>query len=91
MQALKITGIPVTVKLPPDEAKAIHEKWAQARWTLYVNPKTYLPVRMTGSTRTFGGTGGSTRYSAVTDAHWLSADRANIAKTLVTIPPVTRG
>lgn len=80
VQALKITGIPVTVKLPPNEAKALHEKWAQARWTLSVNPKTYLPVRMTGSTRTFGGTGGSTLYRAVTNAYRLSADRANIAK-----------
>lgn len=82
----KITGSPVTVKLPPGEAKAVHETWARARWTLYVNPRTYLPVRISGSTETFGGSAGSTLFASITDVQWLPPTAANIAQTLVTIP-----
>jgi len=65
---------------------AVHEKQARVEWTLYVNPTTYLPVRMVGSTETFGGPARSTRFASVTDASWLRPTRANIASTLVTIP-----
>lgn len=82
----KITGKPVTVRLRGGEARAVHEKWARATWTLYVNPKTFLPVRVTGATETFGGSGGHTRYSTVTNVQWLPPTAANIAKALVTIP-----
>jgi hypothetical protein len=82
----KITGS-VTVRLSAGYAKVVREKWARARWTLYVDPRTYLPVRMYGSTETFGGPAGSTRFASVTDVQWLRPTAANIAKTLVTIPP----
>ena len=49
VDTVKITGSPVTVKLPPGEARAVREKWARSQWTLYVNPETYLPVRLSSS------------------------------------------
>ena len=60
MTTTKITGKPVTVRLSKGEGQSVHEKYARARWTLYVNPRTYLPVRMIGVTETFGGPGGFT-------------------------------
>jgi hypothetical protein len=81
-----ITGSPVTVKLPAGQAKAVGETRARVPWTLYVNPTTYLPVRLTGSTQTFGGPAGSTVNTEVTDIQWLPPSAANIAQTLVTIP-----
>jgi hypothetical protein len=87
MPTLQITGKPITVRLQPGMAKAVGAKWATARWTLYVNPTTYLPVRMSGSTETFGGRAGRYTSSSVTDVQWLPPTSANIAQTLVTIPP----
>lgn len=84
--ATKITGKPITVRLPPGEARAVHEKWARASWAMYVNPKTYLPIQITGSTETFGGSGGHTRYSTVTTVRWLPPTAGNIGKALVTVP-----
>jgi hypothetical protein len=52
-------------------------------WT----PTTYLPVRMYGSNETFGGRWPRTTSSGVTDVQWLPPTAANVAKTLVTIPP----
>jgi len=87
VDTLKITGSPFTEKLPPDQAKAYREKWLRERWTLYVNPKTYLPVRLSSSGGTFGGPAPSTYSTSVTDMQWLRPTAANIAKALVTIPP----
>jgi hypothetical protein len=39
----KITGKPVTMRLPSGEAREIGEKWLTARWTLYVNPRRTFP------------------------------------------------
>jgi hypothetical protein len=86
METTKITGKPVTVKLSKGYGQTVGEKWARARWTLYVNPTTYLPVRMYGSTQTFGGSARSFLSSSVTDVQWLPPTAANIAKALVTIP-----
>jgi hypothetical protein len=86
-QTTEITGEPVTVKLSPGYAKTVHEQWATVRWTLFVNPVTYLPVRMYGSTETFGGSAGDQVSAGTTDVQWLPATPANIAKALVTIPP----
>jgi len=82
----KITGVPVTVRLSKGYAGAVRERWARARWILYVNPRTYLPVRMYGSTQTFGGPGRGTLFASVTDVRWLPPTAANTAKALVTIP-----
>ena len=87
VETTKITGKPVTVKLSAGYAKAVKAKFATARWVLYVSPTTYLPVRMVGSTQTYGGSGGSYASSFVTNVQWLSATPANVAKALVTIPP----
>lgn len=87
METTKITGKPATVKLVAGEAKAVGQKWARSQWVLYVNPKTYLPIRMYGSTRTFGGPRRPFTSSSTTDVTWLPPTPANIAKTLVTIPP----
>jgi len=86
VETTRITGSPVTVRLPAGYARVVHEKQARVEWTLYVNPTTYLPVRMSGSTATFGGPARSTRFASVTDASWLRPTRANIDATLVTIP-----
>jgi anti-sigma factor RsiW len=88
LETTKITGKPVTVRLssPRDAGFGIY-KWATARWTLYVNPRTYLPVRIYGSTKEFGGTPGPFTSSFVTNVQWLPPTAANIAKTLLTIPP----
>ena len=86
VETVRITGSPVTVKLPPGEARAVREKWVRSRWTLYVNPQTYLPVRVSGSSRTFGGPAPSTYSTSVTDMRWLPPTAANIAQTLITIP-----
>jgi hypothetical protein len=87
VETTKITGKPVTVKLSAGYAKTVKAKFATARWTLYVNPATYLPVRMVGSTQTYGGSAGSYTSSAVTNVQLLPATPANVAKALVTIPP----
>jgi hypothetical protein len=86
-ETTKITGRPVTQALPADQARAVHAKWVRVRWILYVNSSTYLPVRMYGSTQTFGGSAGSFTSSGVTDVTWLPPTAANIAKTLAVIPP----
>jgi hypothetical protein len=86
VDTLEITGSPVTVKLPPDQAKAYREKWLRNRWTLYVNPTTYLPVRLSGSESTYGGPAPSTYSTSVTDMQWLPPTAADIAQSLVTIP-----
>jgi hypothetical protein len=87
VETTKITGKPVTVKLSPGYAKVIHEKWARSYWTLYVDPTTYLPVRMSGATYMYGGPMHSYTSSSVTDVRWLKPTRANIAKANITIPP----
>jgi hypothetical protein len=87
VETTKITGKPVTVRLSKGEGQSVHEKYTRARWTLYVNPRTYLPVRMIGVTETFGGSGGVTRFASVTNVAWLPPTAANKARALVTIPP----
>ena len=86
VETTKVTGKPVTIKLPPGEARSIGEKWLTERWAWYVNPRTYLPVRMEGSSTTFGGRWPRSTSSSVTDVTWLPPTAANLAKTLVTIP-----
>ena len=86
-ETTKITGKPVTLRLPAGEARAVGEKWVTARWALYVDPTTYLPVRMYGSNETFGGRWPRSTSSGVTDVQWLPPTAANVAKTLVIIPP----
>jgi hypothetical protein len=87
VETTKITGKPITVRLLRGYGKLVHEHSAKAEWIWYVNPKTYLPVRMYGSTQTFGGPGGGTVFASVTDVHWLPPTPGNVAKALVTIPP----
>lgn len=83
----RITGQPVTVRLSRGYGRAVREHDARVRWTIYVNPVTYLPVRIVGQTETFGGPAGRTVFSSVTEVRWLPATRANIARALVVIPP----
>jgi len=85
-ETTKITGKPVTVRLSPGYSKVVRADWVTVRWTLYVNPKTYLPVRIAGSTETYGGSAGASLSSEMTNVRWLPPTKANIAKTLVTIP-----
>jgi hypothetical protein len=87
VETTEITGKSATVRLSAGYGKVVGAKFATARWTLYVRPTTYLPVRMVGSTETFGGSSGSSASSFVTNVQWLPATPANVAKALVTIPP----
>ncbi len=86
-QTTRITGKPVTIRLQPGYAKAVGEKRARVEWTLYVNPRTYLPVRITGSTAAFGGPRASTKDASATDVQWLKPTPANVARATLTIPP----
>jgi hypothetical protein len=85
-ETTKITGRPVTVKLSKGYGKSVGAKWATARWTLYVNSRTFLPVRIYGSTETFGGPAATSTFSSATNVRWLPPTAANVAMTLVTIP-----
>lgn len=85
-ETIQITGKPITVRLSKGYGKTVHERYARALWTLYVNPASYLPVRMIGVTETFGGTGGPTRFASVTNVQWLPPTTANVAQALVSIP-----
>ncbi len=87
VETTEISGKPVTAKLSPGYAKVIHEKWERSYWTVYVDPTTYLPVRISGSDRMFGGPMASYTSSSVTDVRWLKPTRANVAKASITIPP----
>jgi hypothetical protein len=87
VETTKITGKPVTVRMVPGQARAVSEKYARAAWILYVNSRTYLPVRMYSALTTFGGPRPSTMSSGTADISWLPPTPANIARTLVTIPP----
>jgi hypothetical protein len=86
-QTIQITGKPLTTGLGRGEAHAVREKWVRVTWTLYVDPHTYLPVRITGSDATFGGPAARTFGSLVTNVQWLKPTAANKAKALVRIPP----
>ena len=77
----------VDVPLSKGYARSVREKRVRVRFTLYVDSATYLPVRAYGSTETYGGAAGPTVSAYVTNVHWLRPTAANIAKTLVTIPP----
>ncbi len=87
VRTLIVTGKSVTAKLPPAEAKEFRAKWITSQRTLYVNPQTYLPVRISSTSTTYGGK--APRYHSITktDLQWLPPTKANIAKALVTIPP----
>jgi hypothetical protein len=87
VQTIQITGKPLTVPLPPGEARAVREKWTRAGWTLYVDPRSYLPVRITATNTTFGGPAATTYSTLVTNVQWLKPTAANRAKALVRIPP----
>jgi len=87
VETTRITGKPLTVRLSRGYGKSVHERYARALWTLYVNPSTYLPVRLVGVTETFGGSGGATRFESVTNVSWLPPTPENVAKALVIIPP----
>jgi hypothetical protein len=85
METTEISGS-VTVPLSKGYAKTVNEKEARVRYTLWVNPTTYLPVREFGSTETYGGSAGTTVSLGMTDVQWLPPTAANMAQTLVTIP-----
>jgi hypothetical protein len=85
-ETTRITGRPVTVQLSPGYGKVVHAKWVKAEWTWYLNPTTYLPVRIYGATITYGGKARPYTSSSVTNVTWLPPTRANIAETLVAIP-----
>jgi hypothetical protein len=84
VHTIRITGVPVRTRLPKGMVNATS---AGVRFTLYVNPATFLPVRMTGSTTSFGGGAAPFTYSTVTNIQWLPPTAGNIARSIITIPP----
>lgn len=56
-------------------------------YRLYVNPSTYLPVRVTASTVAYGPKSFSYQFTSTSGVRWLRPSAANVAMTLVTIPP----
>jgi len=84
-QATVISGL-IDVRLQKGYAGVVKERRVRVRYTLYVDSTTYLPVRAYGSTETYDGTAGPTISAYTTNVRWLPPTRANIAKTLVTIP-----
>lgn len=84
-RATVISGL-IDVPLQKGYAGAVKERRVRVRYTLYVDSTTYLPVRAYGSTETYGGAAGPTVSAYTTNVRWLPPTRANIAKTLVTIP-----
>jgi hypothetical protein len=77
----------VDVPLSRGYARTVKETRVRVRYTLYVDSATYLPVRIYGSTETYGGPADPTVSAYVTNVHWLPPTAANIAKALVTVPP----
>jgi hypothetical protein len=88
VQTTVLSGL-IDIPLPKGYARTVREPRVRVRYTLYVDSATYLPVRVYGSTETYGGAAGPTDNAYVTNVRWLPPTRANIAKALVTIPPVT--
>jgi len=76
----------IDIPLPKGYGRSVRETRVRVGYTLYVDAKTYLPMRAYGSTKTYGGAGGPTISSYVTNVRWLSPTPANKAKALVTIP-----
>ena len=83
VHTIRITGTPVRTRLPKGMVQATK---AGVHFTLYVNPTTYLPVRVVGSTTSYGGGAKPFTYSTTTNIQWLPATAVNVAKALVTIP-----
>lgn len=83
VDTIKITGTPVRTRLPKGMVQATE---ATVRYTLYVNPRTYLPVRMYGATISYGGGANRYTYATVTDFGWLPPTAANVARAIITIP-----
>lgn len=85
-QATVISGL-INIPLQKGYARLVGEHRVRVRYTLYVDSATYLPVRAYGATETYGGKSGPTVSAYTTNVAWLPPTKANIAKTLVTIPP----
>lgn len=84
VHTIRVTGAPVRTALPKG---MVRQTEAGVRFTLYVNPSTFLPVRLTGATTSFGGGARSFTYATVTSIQWLPPTAANIARSVITIPP----
>ena len=83
--AIVISGS-IDIPLPKGYGRSVGETRVRVDYTLYVDARTYLPLRAYGSTKTYGGAGGPTISSYVTNLRWLPPTPANRAKALVTIP-----
>ena len=81
-----------TIKINSDVTVALGDGSRGARlrvrYTLYVNPATYLPVRMVSGPvlRLHDGQQSPASFSSVEDLQWLPPTAANVAKVSVPIP-----
>lgn len=83
VDTIEIAGLPYTTGLPKG---MVAQTKARVTYRLYVNPSTYLPVRMSSTTYSYGPKTASFAYTSVTDIRWLPPTAANVSQTLVTIP-----
>ena len=87
----KINGVE-TIKINSNVTVALGDGSRGARlrvrYTLYVNPATYLPVRMVSGPvlRLHDGQQSPASFSLVEDLQWLPPTAANVAKASVPIP-----
>jgi hypothetical protein len=75
------------VILPPGDGSG--RPRLRVRYTLYVVPATYLPVRMVSEPvlRGHGGQQSPASFSSVENFQWLPPTAANVAKVSVPVPP----
>lgn len=76
----------IDIPLSKGYGRMVRETRVRVGYMLYVDAKTYLPLRAYGSTKTYGGANGPAISSYVTNVQWLRPTAANRAKALVTIP-----
>jgi hypothetical protein len=80
VHTIEIRGVPFTSGTGPSHAAGIS-------YALYVNPASYLPVRVSGSASSYSRATGTSTFTSVTSIQWLPPTPANVAQTLVTVPP----
>lgn len=80
VHAIEITGVRFRPGTGASHAAGI-------RYALYVDPSSYLPVRVSGSASSYSRATGTSTVTSVTSIQWLRPTPDNVAQTLVTIPP----
>src|SRR5579875_2354414 len=83
VHAIVVKGYPYATRLPKGLGQAARDR---ASYTLYVNPRTYMPLRMSASNVSYGGGARPWIDWSISNFKWLPPTKANIAKALIRIP-----